>query len=92
MATLQTDRGVREKELLQLLNMATLSSEERKKLECLVTEFAHVFALNNSELGHTSTVTHKIDTSNHPPIKQAATFSPQEQVCDQANTKYSFHS
>ena len=53
-------------------------------LMALVLEFANLFALDSSELGCTSTVTHKIETGEHPPVKPApcqVPFALRGKVC-----------
>ena len=47
-----------------------LPPDDRGQLAALVTEFAHLFAMDNSELGQTSLVTHTIKTADSPPIRQ----------------------
>ena len=76
----------RKRKLLDALNIegATLPEDHRQLLTELVFEFANLFALDSSELGRTSTVTHKIDTGAHPPVKQAprrVPFALREKVC-----------
>lgn len=52
------------------LDALALSSDDRTRLLSLVTEFAYLFALDDSELGQTSLVAHRIDTGSSLPIKQ----------------------
>ena len=56
----------RERKLLDALNIkgTALPEDHRQLLTALVLEFVNLFALDSSELGCTSTVTHKIDS--HP--------------------------
>ena len=60
--------------LLDSLGLSTaiveLSPEDHGQLHSLVVEFAHLFALDSSELGRTSLVTHHINTGDSPPIRQ----------------------
>lgn len=53
-----------------------LSSKEVVRLRDVLSEFADVFALDDSELGCIDTVKHSIDTCGHPPIKQQPYWSP----------------
>ena len=58
------------------LSAAKLSAEEEQQLRALITEFADVFAFEDSELGCAIAVKHSIDTGGHPPIKQQPYRSP----------------
>lgn len=62
-----TDRVERVRDALQL-SEANLSGQEKAELEMLIAEYAHLFALDPSELGATDVVTHSIDTGDHPPF------------------------
>ena len=53
------------------VNWSELSSSETAELELLIKEYADVFATDPSEVGRTGLVHHSINTSSHPPIKQA---------------------
>ncbi len=63
----------RQTKLLEILHLEQSSGteEEIQQLEQLVRENSDVFALDNSELGHTDVVQHFVDTGDHRPIKQA---------------------
>ena len=52
------------------LDSIKLTLTEHSQLSSLVVEFSDLFALDNSELGKTSLVSHCIDTGDSPPIKQ----------------------
>ena len=52
------------------LDSITLTPTEHSQLSSLVVEFSDLFVLDNSELGKTSLVSHRIDTGDSPPIKQ----------------------
>ncbi|GFW30421.1 retrovirus-related Pol polyprotein from transposon 17.6 [Trichonephila clavipes] len=48
-----------------------------------VQEFEDVFSRNSSDIGHTTVTQHRIDTADHPPIKQhprRLPFAKQEEV------------
>ncbi|GFX37109.1 retrovirus-related Pol polyprotein from transposon 412 [Trichonephila clavipes] len=48
-----------------------------------VPEFEDVFSRNSSDIGHTTVTQHRIDTADHPPIKQhprRLPFAKQEEV------------
>ena len=53
-----------------------ISPDEEQKLQAFLSEHSHLFALDRSELGATSVVTHSIDTGGHPPIRQAVRRTP----------------
>ena len=56
----------------------TLSSGEAAQLKAVFSEFADVFALDDSELGCTDVLQHCIDTGDHTPIKQQPYRTPVE--------------
>ena len=60
------------------LSQRTLDCEEKEseQLENLLLNSDDAFALDDSELGHTSLVQHTIDTGDHPPIKQQPQRTP----------------
>ena len=62
----------RHTQLLEALQLDQCSAraEEIRQLKKLVCENADLFALDNSELGHTDVVQHHVDTGAHRPIKQ----------------------
>ncbi|GFV07528.1 retrovirus-related Pol polyprotein from transposon 412 [Trichonephila clavipes] len=49
---------------------AELSPEQKSSAERLFQEFEDVFSRNSSDIGHTTVTQHRIDTADHPPIKQ----------------------
>ena len=68
----ERDREERLSALMQALSLdkVELPREESDRLQELVLKFAGLFALDNSELGQTSIVTHIIDTGDSPPVRQ----------------------
>ncbi|GFX47571.1 retrovirus-related Pol polyprotein from transposon 412 [Trichonephila clavipes] len=65
-----------------LLENAELSPEQKSSAERLFQEFEDVFS-RNSDIGHTTVTQHRIDTADHPPIKQhprRLPFAKQEEV------------
>lgn len=62
----------RNQQLLEALhlNQGDLSEQQFLELQSALLEACDVFAMDSSELGHTSLVQHSIDTGDHPPIKQ----------------------
>ena len=52
------------------LSQGDLTQDQFQQLEQLICDNADVFALDDSELGCTSFVQHRIDTGDQPPIKQ----------------------
>lgn len=72
-AAVQTATRDRQDQLLSVLGLNArehLEEGHREQLSALVLEFSDCFALNSSELGRTSVVTHKVNTGDHAPIKQ----------------------
>ncbi|GFY20569.1 retrovirus-related Pol polyprotein from transposon 412 [Trichonephila clavipes] len=71
-----------------LLIASTLVDLSRKTIpkssaERLFQEFEDVFSKNSSDIGHTTVTQHRIDTADHPPIKQhprRLPFAKQEEV------------
>ncbi|GFU90866.1 retrovirus-related Pol polyprotein from transposon 412 [Trichonephila clavipes] len=66
-----------------LLENAELSPEQKSSAERLFQEFKEVFSRNSSDIGHTTVTQHRIDTADHPPIKQhprRLPFAKQEEV------------
>ncbi|GFX65955.1 retrovirus-related Pol polyprotein from transposon 412 [Trichonephila clavipes] len=66
-----------------LLENAELSPEQKSSAERLFQEFEDVFSRNSSDIGHTTVTQHRIDTADHPPIKQhprRLLFAKQEEV------------
>ncbi|GFU60164.1 retrovirus-related Pol polyprotein from transposon 412 [Trichonephila clavipes] len=71
-----------------LLIASTLVDLSRKTIpkssaERLFQEFEDVFSRNSSDIGHTTVTQHRIDTADHPPIKQhprRLPFAKQEEV------------
>ncbi|GFU26230.1 retrovirus-related Pol polyprotein from transposon 297 [Trichonephila clavipes] len=53
-----------------LLENVELSPEQKSSAERLFQEFEDVFSRNSSDIGHTTVTQHRIDTADHPPIKQ----------------------
>ncbi|GFT05968.1 hypothetical protein TNCV_3927031 [Trichonephila clavipes] len=66
-----------------LLENAELAPEQKSSAERLFQEFEDVFSRNSSDIGHTTVTQHRIDTADHPPIKQhprRLPFAKQEEV------------
>jgi len=57
-------------------NSLQLAQEDKDQLLELVDDYSDIFALDQSELGHTEIVTHTIDTGDHPPVHQPARRIP----------------
>ena len=60
----------------ELITRADMSASKVEQLERVLLDADDVFALDEFELGHTSVVTHRIDTGYHPPIKQQSCRTP----------------
>ena len=58
------------------LDKAAISPEQHSTLENFLLNHADIFALDNSELGCTEVVKHRIDTGESPPIYQSARRIP----------------
>lgn len=67
-ASVNVDR--KELVLAELKLQDDLEDERAEKLKSTLLSFDDVFALEDGELGCTGMVTHKIETGDHPPIKQ----------------------
>ena len=63
------------KEALGIKNLQLVQEDEDQLLE-IVEDYSDIFALDQSELGHTEIVTHTIDTGDHPPVHQPARRIP----------------
>ena len=53
-----------------VLDHVDLPQDEHDQLRAVVAEFSQLFALDNTELGQTSTVTHTINTGDSPSMRQ----------------------
>ena len=61
---------------LEQLEQHQLEQHQLEQLQQLVEEYHEVFALAEDEMGCTDVVKHKIDTGDHPPIKQYPRRTP----------------
>ena len=52
------------------LTRGPLDAEQFTRLKKLIASNADLFALNDTELGHTDSLQPHVETSDHPPIKQ----------------------
>lgn len=82
----ETDNEGRTSTLLGALGLdqMELPQKELDELQGLVVEFASLFALDATELGRTSIVTHTINTGDCPPVRQPprrVPFSLRGKVC-----------
>ena len=68
----------RVQELFRVLSLeqGTLTDSQFSSLKELIADHADVFALDNSELGHTDLVQHHVDTGTSPPVRQPARRVP----------------
>ncbi|GFU01676.1 retrovirus-related Pol polyprotein from transposon 412 [Trichonephila clavipes] len=63
--------------------MLNCPPNRKSSAERLFQEFEDVFSRNSSDIGHTTVTQHRIDTADHPPIKQhprRLPFAKQEEV------------
>ncbi|GFY24053.1 retrovirus-related Pol polyprotein from transposon 412 [Trichonephila clavipes] len=63
--------------------MLNCPPNRKSSAERLFQEFEDVFSRNSSDIGHTTVTQHRIDTADHPPIKQhprRLPFTKQEEV------------
>ena len=65
--------GNRRDRLKKVLNIPQegVELEQVKKLEEHLLSSHDVFSLDDDDLGHTSLVRHRVETGDHPPIKQS---------------------
>ncbi|KFM56688.1 Retrovirus-related Pol polyprotein from transposon 412, partial [Stegodyphus mimosarum] len=54
----------------ELLQNAQLNDEEKNAAERVIKDLQDVFSRSSSDVGRTSLTQHRIDTGDHPPIKQ----------------------
>ena len=52
------------------LTSSTLDGPQLTQLTALIAEYRDIFALKPEELGRTGLVQHRIDTGDHPPVRQ----------------------
>ena len=76
--TVRNDLVGREEQLLDQLSLQVdhLHPEQQQQLRDLIISYSDVFALNASELGTTTLVTHTIDTGDSRPVKQPVRRTP----------------
>ena len=67
-----TETKERLKKLFNVLSLENdnITEQQLRKLKKMIESNADVFALDDSELGHTDLVKHHVDTGDVPPIKQ----------------------
>ena len=58
------------------LERGTLTEDQYQSLKIMIADNAEVFALDDTELGHTDLVQHRVDTGDSPPIKQSVRRVP----------------
>jgi hypothetical protein len=54
-----------------------ITPEQRQQIVDLLWDYQDVLSVNDFDLGYTDMVSHKIDTGNHPPIKERLRRHPQ---------------
>ena len=71
-ATQAEDREERKKKLFAALAVESIEIQPTQldQLHNLVSDFTDLFALSNSELGRTTVVEHKFDTSSNLPVRE----------------------
>ena len=74
-AKLHEDRMTKLKATLNLLG-ENLTPEQFQQLEKKLMDNADIFAIDESELRHTTVVKHSIETGEHSPIKQCPRRTP----------------
>ena len=52
------------------IDRSVLTDEQSEQLDTLLHKWKHIFASDNSQLGHTTTVTHKIELTDNIPFKE----------------------
>ncbi|GFW04467.1 hypothetical protein TNCV_878361 [Trichonephila clavipes] len=76
-------RSIHEEVTIFKIEHMTESIRQKSSAERLIQEFEDVFSRNSSDIGHTTVTQHRIDTADHPPIKQhprRLPFAKQEEV------------
>ncbi|GFS91190.1 hypothetical protein TNCV_2215171 [Trichonephila clavipes] len=76
-------RSIHEEVTIFKIEHRTESIRQKSSAERLFQEFEDVFSRNSSDIGHTTVTQHRIDTADHPPIKQhprRLPFAKQEEV------------
>ncbi|GFV00897.1 retrovirus-related Pol polyprotein from transposon 412 [Trichonephila clavipes] len=76
-------RSIHEEVTIFKIEHRTESIRQKSSAERLFQEFEDVFSRNSSDIGHTTVTQHRIDTADHPPIKQHPRhlpFAKQEEV------------
>ncbi|GFW79739.1 retrovirus-related Pol polyprotein from transposon 17.6 [Trichonephila clavipes] len=76
-------RTIHEEVTIFKIKHRTESIRQKSSAERLFQEFEDVFSRNSSDIGHTTVTQHRIDTADHPPIKQhprRLPFAKQEEV------------
>ncbi|GFW22938.1 retrovirus-related Pol polyprotein from transposon 17.6 [Trichonephila clavipes] len=76
-------RFIHEEVTIFKIEHRTESIRQKSSAERLFQEFEDVFSRNSSDIGHTTVTQHRIDTADHPPIKQhprRLPFAKQEEV------------
>ncbi|GFX29994.1 retrovirus-related Pol polyprotein from transposon 412 [Trichonephila clavipes] len=76
-------RSIHEEVTIFKIKHRTESIRQKSSAERLFQEFEDVFSRNSSDIGHTTVTQHRIDTADHPPIKQhprRLPFAKQEEV------------
>jgi hypothetical protein len=62
--------------LFEQVDLSHLQPEEQADVENLLVEFQDIFSSGPSDIGRTSKIYHKINTGDHPPIRQQARRIP----------------
>ena len=76
-AVVDADVGSRKQNLVETVKWPScLTANELARLKQVVAQFDDVFALAEEDLGCTALDQHKIDTADHPPIKQYPRRTP----------------
>ncbi|GFX64880.1 retrovirus-related Pol polyprotein from transposon 412 [Trichonephila clavipes] len=76
-------RSIHEEVTIFKIEHRSESIRQKSSAERLFQEFEDVFSRNGSDIGHTTVTQHRIDTADHPPIKQhprRLPFAKQEEV------------
>ncbi|GFV09001.1 retrovirus-related Pol polyprotein from transposon 297 [Trichonephila clavipes] len=76
-------RSIHEEVTIFKIEHRSESIRQKSSAERLFQEFEDVFSRNSSDIGHTTVTQHRIDTADHPPIKQhprRLPFAKQEEV------------
>ena len=75
----ETNSDIKLQKLFEQIDLSHLQPRERTGVEQLLVEFQDIFSSGHSDIGRTSKIYHKINTGDHPTIRQLARRIPGHQ-------------